>query len=195
MEDAHRLKILSYEEIIKYLAPFYREDEELSAKFSEVQKEVTDKNELISFLRASIINKLINASADVFVANYEAIMNGSFNDALYKHLPDHLTKNMKRCKQMSVDKIYNHRSVVKIQLAGYHVLGTLLEEFVYASMNPDAAYSQQLLSLIPEQFEVRNGELYDRIRNVLDLISGMTDIYAVQLFRDIRGIDFEQWPV
>lgn len=195
MEDAHRLKILSYEEIIRYLAPFYEADASLKQKFEEVQKEVTDKNELISFLRASIINKLVNASADVFVENYDAIMDGSFQDALYKHLPDYLMENMKRCKKVSVEKIYNHRSVVKIQLAGYHVLGTLLEEFVGAVMNPEASYSQQLLSLIPEQFEVREGDLYNRLRNVLDFISGMTDIYAVQLFRDIRGIDFEQWPV
>ncbi len=195
MEDAHRLKILTYDEIIQYLAPFYEADDSLRQKFLEVQKEVTDKNELISFLRASIINKLVNASADVFVENYEAIMNGSFKDALYKHLPDHLRENMKYCKKVSIEKIYNHRSVVKIQLAGYHVLGTLLEEFVGAVMKPNVSYSRQLLSLIPEQFEVHDGDLYNRIRNVLDFISGMTDIYAVQLFRDMRGIDFEQWPV
>lgn len=195
MEDAHRLKILTYDEIIQYLKPFYEADEDLNAKFRDVQKEVTDRNELIAFLRASIINKLINACADVFVENYEAIMKGTFSDPLYKHLPAYLTEHMKQCKQMSIQRIYNHRSVIKIQLAGYHILGTLLEEFVGATINPKASYSKQLLSLIPEQFEIQNGDLYSQIRNILDFISGMTDIYAVQLFRDIRGIDFEQWPV
>lgn len=195
MEDAHRLGILTFEEILSYLAPFYENDEALHEKFKAVRQEVSDRNELIAFLRASIINKLINACADVFVENYEAIMNGHFSDALYKHLPDYLTQNMQACKKMSIEKIYNHRSVIKIQLAGYHILGTLLEEFAGALLNPGQAYSGQLLSLIPKQFDIENGSLYHRIRNLLDFISGMTDIYAVQLFRDIRGIDFEQWPV
>ncbi|PLX23880.1 MAG: deoxyguanosinetriphosphate triphosphohydrolase [Salinivirgaceae bacterium] len=195
MEDAHRLNILSFEEMLTYLSPFYEEDELLMANFKKVQQEVSDKNEIIAFLRASIINKLINACADVFVSNYEDIMKGNFTDALYKHMPDHLMQNMKACKTMSVKRIYNHRSVVKIQLAGYHVLGTLLEEFINAIQNPGESYSQQLMSLIPAQFDVLNGSLYEKTRSVLDFISGMTDIYAVQLFRDIRGIDFEQWPV
>lgn len=195
MEDAHRLKILSFEEVLSYLTPFIKDDDELNEKFAAVQKEVTDKNELIAFLRATIINKLIDACADVFVANYADIMAGKFSEALYKHLPEHLMQHMKACKTMSVRKIYNYRSVVKIQLAGYHVLGTLLEEFVKAIQNPKAAHSRQLISLVPEQFDILNGPLYNRLRNVLDFISGMTDIYAVQLFRDIRGIDFEQWPV
>jgi dGTPase len=195
MEDAHRLNILSFDEMLTYLSPFYKEDELLHQQFIRVQKEVSDKNELIAFLRASIINKLINACADVFVSNYHDIMNGTFTDALYKHMPDHLMQNMKSCKAMSVERIYNHRSVIKIQLAGYHVLGTLLEEFINAIQSPNASYSRQLLSLIPEQFDVLNGSFYSKTRNVLDFISGMTDIYAVQLFRDIRGIDFEQWPV
>jgi dGTPase len=195
MEDAHRLNILSYDEMLTYLSPFYVDDELLQSNFNKVKQEVTDKNEIIAFLRASIINKLINACADVFVSNYNDIMNGTFTDALYKHMPDHLMQNMKACKTMSVKRIYNHRSVIKIQLAGYHVLGTLLEEFMNAILNPAASYSKQLLSLIPVQFDVLNGTFYDKTRNVLDFISGMTDIYAVQLFRDIRGIDFEQWPV
>lgn len=195
MEDAHRLNILSFDEMITYLSPFYEDDELLYANFKKVQQQVSDKNEIIAFLRASIINKLINACADVFVSNYNDIMEGAFTDALYKHMPDHLMQNMKACKTMSVKRIYNHRSVIKIQLAGYHVLGTLLEEFMRAIQNPEASYSKQLLSLIPEQFEVLKGSFYEKTRNVLDFISGMTDIYAVQLFRDIRGIDFEQWPV
>lgn len=195
MEDAYRLKILSYEEVLSYLKPFYAQDEHLSAKLKEVQKEVSDKNEVIAFLRASIIGKLISESVEVFVHNYDGIMSGEFTGALYKHLPKNLTQSMSMCKKMSIERIYNHRSVVKVQLAGYHVLGTLLEEFVNAVINSKSSYSQQLLSLIPKQYVVDSGELYERIRYVLDFISGMTDIYAVQLYRDIRGIDFERWPV
>jgi dGTPase len=195
MEDAHRLNIISFEEIIGYLEPFYANDANLKEKFETVKGEVTDRNELIAFLRASIIGKLAKASADVFIQNYNEIMEGKFTDSLYKHLPKDLFTSMKTCKSMSIERIYNHRSVVKVQLAGYHVLGELMEEFIQAAQNPTAAYSRQLLSLIPEQFNVLEGTLYNRTRNILDFISGMTDIYAVQLYRDIRGIDFERWPL
>lgn len=195
MEDAHRLKILSYDEVLHYLAPFYETDNQLVSKLRDVQSEVKDKNEVIAFLRASIIGKLIGETAGVFLRNYDGIMQGTFTESLYKHLPNELRQGILDCKKMSVERIYNHRSVVKVQLAGYHVLGTLLEEFVDAVLNPKSQYSRQLLSIIPEQYVVSSASKYDNIRSVLDFISGMTDIYAVQLYRDIRGIDFERWPV
>lgn len=195
MEDAYRLKVLSYDEVLQYLAPFYESDNQLVGKLAEVQGEVTDKSEVIAFLRASIIGKLIDETAQVFIHNYAAIMQGAFKGSLYKKLPDYLHNGISKCKQMSVERIYNHRSVVKVQLAGYHVLGTLLEEFVGAVLNPDSSYNKQLLSIIPSQYFVFSQSKYDRLRYVLDFISGMTDLYAVQLYRDIRGIDFERWPV
>ena len=88
IEDSHKLRILSYDETVAILESFYdkNEDKEDLKIITKTFKTVTDKNERIAFLRAGIINKLINACADVFCQNYEAIMKGDFNSTLIKQV-------------------------------------------------------------------------------------------------------------
>ena len=69
------------------------------------------------------------------------------------------------------------------------MIGTLLEEFVGAVLEPDNAYNKKLLSLMPEQFTPLREGMYYKILSVIDYISNMTDLYAVQLYKDLRGID------
>ena len=64
-----------------------------------------------------------------------------------------------------------------------------LEEFTDAVMNPDTPYNKKLLSLIPEQFKVNTDDTYTKLQSVIDFISNMTDLYAVKLYKDLRGID------
>jgi len=64
----------------------------------------------------------------------------------------------------------------------------LLDNLVTAVLSPEKAYSQQLLMRIPEQFETNSESTYGKIMAVLDYISGMTDIYALDLYRKITGM-------
>jgi dGTPase len=59
---------------------------------------------------------------------------------------------------------------------------------VTAVLSPEKAYSQQLLMRVPEQFETNSESTYGKIMAVLDYISGMTDIYALDLYRKITGM-------
>jgi dGTPase len=67
------------------------------------------------------------------------------------------------------------------------VLKTLVEEFLQAILKPDTNYSRKLLQLIPEQYKTDNHSTYDKCRAILDFISGMTDLYAMDLYKLIRG--------
>ena len=69
------------------------------------------------------------------------------------------------------------------------MVGTLLEDFTDAVLNPDTSYNKKLLSLVPEQFKVETDEVYPKLQSVIDFISNMTDLYAVKLYKDLRGID------
>jgi dGTPase len=82
--------------------------------------------------------------------------------------------------------------VVEIEIAGYNVIGGMLREFFGALLQPDTNKSQKLKQLIPKQFVIagRPGSLYSDIQSVVDFIAGMTDLYAVDLYRKITGIDF-----
>ena len=150
---------------------------------------MSDTNERMAFLRAMLINKLVNCASDIFCKNYDAIMEGRFEKSLISHLPDFEKSALDLCRDASVKHIYRHPSVVKIELTGFNVIGTLLEEFTDAILNPDTPYNTKLLSLVPEQFKVETDDTYTKLQSVIDFISNMTDLYAVQLYKDLRGID------
>jgi len=74
-------------------------------------------------------------------------------------------------------------------LTGFNVLGTLLDEFITAIFSPDSDYSKKILSILPSQFSVEEHSFYKKAMSVVDFVSGMTDLYAVDLYKDIKGIN------
>ena len=193
MEDAHKRGIINTEAIENCFVSFFDPTDRLDKGFfthkEDVYRDVTDINERMAFLRAMLINKLVNLASDIFVKNYETIMEGCFETSLISHLPEFEKKALENCRAESVKHIYRHPSVVKIELTGFNVIGTLLEDFTDAVLNPDTSYNKKLLSLIPNQFKVQTDEVYPKLQSVIDFISNMTDLYAVQLYKDLRGID------
>ena len=191
MEDAHKRGIVSTETIERCFLSFF--DPETEKDFyrhkDKAYNDVSDVNERMAFLRAMLINKLVNCVSEVFIDHYEAIMEGGFQKSLISYLPEFEKNALETCRTEPVRHIYRHPSVVKIELTGFNVIGALLDEFTDAVMNPQKAYNKKLLSLMPEQFKPLTDDAYSKIQSVLDFISNMTDLYAVQLYKDLRGID------
>jgi dGTPase len=79
---------------------------------------------------------------------------------------------------------------VKIELTGYKVLYDLLSVFIPAILKEKKdAKDEKILSLIPKQFFVESTfSDYYKVMGVLDYISGMTDTFATQLYKDLHGI-------
>ncbi len=191
MEDAHKRGIISTESIEQCFLSFFdpEKDKQFFAHKDKAYGEVSDTNERMAFLRATLINKLVNCVSDIFVKNYDRIMEGRFEKSLISHLPDFEKNALEKCRDASVKHIYRHPSVVKIELTGFNVIGTLLENFTDAVLNPNTPYNKKLLSLVPEQFKTESDEVYTRLQSAIDFISNMTDLYAVKLYKDLRGID------
>ncbi len=189
IEDAHKLGILSFDETRERLSSFFdgKNLEIFRQKLDEVKGVVTDNNELVAFLRAMAINHLTTRTSEVFLNNQDAIMNGTFSGSLVKNLPEKIETEYEESSDMSVKKIYNNRSVVKVEITGYNVLKTLVEEFLQATMDPKSNYSRKLLQLIPEQYKTETSTTYEKCRSTLDFISGMTDLYAMDLYKLIKG--------
>ncbi len=191
IEDAHKLGILDTEQTFKLLLNFFSEsnDNEFFKLKDEVFTEVKDTNERVAYLRASVINKLVNETVSIFLNNYQSIMLGNFQSNLIDKLSGISEKAFRVCKKLAIEDIYNHQSVVKIELTGYNILGTLMEEYLYAVTHPESKYSKKLLAFLPMQFRVDDtANLYEKTRSVIDFVSGMTDLYAVDLYKDIKGI-------
>jgi len=185
IEDAHKLKLLTTEEVKALFYQFFDENREKRAE--EVYNIVTDTNEQIAYLRASVIGILIDECTRVFMKNEEAILNGEFEGTLIKSIKPELREAYKHCSKVSLEKIYRSRDVLDIELAGFHVISTLLELMIDAVLSPEKAYSQLLISRVSSQYDINSPTLYGKIQAVLDYLSGMTDVFALDLYRKIKG--------
>jgi len=190
IEDAHKLGILSTEETTELLMSFFdtAKDTDFIKKKEEVVKVVIDKNEQIAFLRASVINYLVNKVTDIFLNNEDKILQGKFTGSLVDYLTGTAKYAMEKCSNIAWKKIYNHRSVIEIEITGYNVINTILDNFVTAIFNPERDYSKKLISLLPLQYKENHTDDYSRIRSIIDFVSGMTDLYAMDLYKLIKGI-------
>lgn len=186
IEDAHKLKILTTDETKSLLLGFFNAEQK--ARRQETLKMVTDVNEQIAYLRSSVIGQLIDECSAVFAENEESILNGTFSSSLIKQLPLQSSEAYRNCSKTAVEKIYRSSEVLDVELAGYKIILTLLEHLIAAVLSPEKAYSQQLLMRIPEQYETKSPMVYGKVMAVLDYISGMTDIYALDLYRKITGM-------
>ena len=185
IEDAFKLRLLSNEETQTLLLNFF--DEETQKDLLKNYPEGTDNGDRIAYLRSCVINSLENACVDIFMTHETEILAGTFQGSLISHLPEHLKLAYKTCEQVAKSRIYSSKEVTDIDLAGYHIIYTLLELMTDAVLEPQKAYSQLLLGQVSSQYQLHAPRLADRIMAVLDYISGMTDVYALDLYRKING--------
>lgn len=185
LEDAHKLKILSTEETKKLLLSYF--PEEKRAHRQETLKLVSDTNEQIAYLRSSVIGLLIKECTEAFLQNETSILNGTFTGSLIQHISPITAEAYQCCAKLSFEKIYSSRDVLDVELAGFRIITTLLDLMIEAVCSPEKAYSQLLINRVSSQYNIRATSLFERIQAVLDYISGMTDVFALDLYRKING--------
>lgn len=188
IEDSHKLKILSFAETEHLLLSFFDEDIQQKIRQRIIDEELTDENEKVVYMRASVIGKLENECVVAFLAHEEEILAGTFEGSLIDHVSERQKKAYKECEKISYSKIYQSKPVLDIELSGYQIMATLMEVFVEAAVNPSRFYSKQLLRRVSSQYDIENENLEERIMAVIDYISGMTDIYALDIYQKINGI-------
>ena len=188
IEDSHKLKILSYAETEHLLLSFFDEDIQQKIRQRIIDEELTDENEKVVYMRASVIGKLENECVAAFLAHEEEILAGTFEGSLIDHISERQKKAYQECEKISYSKIYQSKPVLDIELSGYQIMATLMEVFIEAAVNPSRFYSKQLLRRVSSQYDIENENLEERIMAVLDYISGMTDIYALDIYQKINGI-------
>lgn len=186
IEDAHKLKILGTGEVIKLLLSYFSDDER--PHMQEVMDRVDDPNEKIAYLRSCVIGVLVKRCAEMFIANEDKILSGTFEGSLLGNLHSIEGDAYRRCNDLSWDKIYRASDVVDIELAGNRIITFLLEKLIGAVVNPELNYSRLLLSKVPRQYDVEAPTLFGKIQAVLDHVSAMTDVYALDLFRNLNGL-------
>ena len=188
IEDAHKLKILTFAETEELLLGFFDEEKKLQIKQRIIDEGVSDINEKVVYMRACVIGLLERECVNVFVQNEQQILNGTFEGSLIDHISPHQRAAYQYCAQVSKQKIYNSKPVLDVELSGYKIMETLMSAFVEAAENPERYYSKQLIQRFSSQYDIMGDSLETRIQAVIDYVSGMTDIFALDVYQKINGI-------
>ena len=185
IEDAYKLKIISFDQTRDLLLGYF--DGKRLEDMVKNMRRVDDDNEKIAYLRSCTIGKLVKECTTAFLANEDAILEGSLDKPLIELIEPRPRDAYRACTETAYAKIYRSKQVLDVEMAGYKVIYTLLELLIEAVTHPDKAYSKLLIKRVSEQYEIDAPTLYGKIMAVLDYISGMTDVYALDLYRKIIG--------
>ncbi len=196
LEDAHKLNIVNTQIVQEWFLELL-EDSLKQDAFFELDL-IQDNNEKIAFLRGRVIHQLILDCKEVFCENKNKLLSGEKIPCLMEQLPPKRQKIINEIKLFSQKDIYNDRRVIEIEIAGKKILGGLLEELIEGwfthEANPKDRFAQKIVNLIPKQFQVgKETSNYDKILHIVDFISGMTDLFAVELFQKLKGYIFPKF--
>ena len=188
LEDAHKLKILSYQETEHLLLDFFEEDIRQKILKRITEEGLEDPNEKVVYMRACVIGKLENECVNAFIDHEQEILGGTFTGSLIDHISERQREAYRRCAAVSVQRIYRSRPVLDVELSGYKIMATLMQQMIEAVMHPPRYYSQQLIDRVSSQYDIGAPDLETRLMAVIDYIAGMTDVYALDVYQKINGI-------
>jgi dGTPase len=186
-EDGINLGLIEEEFALEYLINLVR-DSINTSKYNSL----TNKQDRVSYLRALAINTLINEVVEIFIANEEDILQGSFNSALLDK--SKFSAQINDIIKLSVSNIYQSRDVVEKEIAGYNIINKLLDIFITSLNNSEnnkaSSYDKLILKLLPKKFNLKGANLYNRLIGVCHYISSMSDTQAVITYKKISGNHF-----
>ncbi|TND09348.1 MAG: dGTPase [Bacteroidetes bacterium] len=197
-------RIIDFEDGIRIgLIPFKEGEELLIALldkegdfYRDRYEQIADPKEKIGYLRARAINNLIKKTSDIFCENEAGLLSGDFDRSLIDLVDT--SKELDMILDLSISKLYRSRNVIEIETAGFHVVAELLDMFINAvndlhrhgdKLRKERPLSEKIIQLLPKQFVTREADLYERVLLVCEFVAGMTDSYAVTLYRRLRGME------
>ena len=93
--------------------------------------------------------------------------------------------------KITSDKIYKSDEVIEKEITGYHVLQHLFETFITAVDNHHndsiSNYDKLILKVLPENVDYKTNHLYNRLMNITNYVSRLSDSKAVILFNKLTA--------
>lgn len=197
-------RIIDFEDGIRIgLIPF-RDGEELLKQVigkdfdASRYDQIGDQREKISYLRAKAINTLIVTTSTIFLEQENDFLSGKKDISLIDLIPEEISRPLNEILMMSIEHVYRSKNVLEIEIAGFNVVAEILDTYISAindyhefgkNLKKERPYSDKLIRLFPKQFLTDSEDQYLRILRACEFVAGMTDSYAVTLFRRIKGIE------
>ncbi len=182
-EDGINLGLIEEEFALEYLIKLVKDSIN-----TEKYNALTQASDRLAYLRSLAINTLIAEATSIFLTNEEAILKGTFSEALldkssYKAQIDDIIK-------ISVEKVYQSTEVIDKEIAGYNILSTLLDAYTTSIENNLNGNERHYDKLLLKSFENEldgSQSIYAHLMKCCGFISGLTDGNAVQIFQKIKG--------
>lgn len=194
-EDAHKLKIISYQEFESLILPMISD-----GYVERFVRGIKDNDQKVEFLRAKVLGVLVRQCSRAFADYHDEIVSGELQKPLAELIE--AAPLLNQIKLRSMDRVYTYPRAVEIQAGGFELTNGLLDTFVNAVAEatadargeaPASYQSRKLLQLLPKRYcDLSDpqfcADTYSQLLSVLDYVTGMTDSHAVSLFKKIKGI-------
>jgi dGTPase len=192
-EDAFHLNNISFDDIEKLFYSIAEKEIEVSE-----YKSLEDGQEKVEFLRGKVITALIKEVSEVFFDKADDILKGEFDEELIDNIK--YVSQLGDIKKLSIEKAYKSKEVLEIEIPGFKVIGGLLDISItavndLAENSTPKSRSEKIVNFMPgilgpHETPVKNK--YKRMLFVTDFISGMTDSFAVSVYKKINGISLQR---
>ncbi len=209
LEDSFLLNNTTFEEIDKLLTPIVQ-DEFNHKKYGDLKSKIVSEKdiqlkkdiqqELIEYLRAKAIDELIKQVVQIFGDEEKAILDGKFDSELLSKIK--CRNHIDSIREFSKKRVYKTKESLRVQVPGFQIIGSLLDAFVPSIINlGDNSHIQPKNKKIKEFMqgvlgfkakELEEPDIYKRLLYVTDFISGMTDSYAISIYKTITGISLQR---
>jgi dGTPase len=190
LEDGYNHGLISYKKTSNLLIRICNSVDDNT----DLQKkeDIINKKEKISYLRAKAINSLVKQAVSVFMEKEQDILSGTFDKSLIKLIPG--KDIMNEIGDISSSQIYSNKSVLQVEAAGFQVLPGLLDIFLNAVKNNKKESSKKILNILPDEYIFNyNEDPYNSIMGILTYVAGMTDQFAVDTYRNFKGIQLPNY--
>jgi dGTPase len=184
LEDGLRLKQVPFDLFVKCLEPLCEGDTRASSLASP--SDYSERMDRADLLRAVAVNTLIHDAAETFLRELGGISSGDFTTSLEAGMSHRAS--LKKIKEVCVKHCYEARDVLKMELSGAEAIQGLLDIFVDSFTHPNSLRGKHLSTLYSKVLQP--GSAYERLQRLTDHVSGMTDHYAVRLYRELRGMRY-----
>jgi dGTPase len=186
LEDGIQMGSFNFKEFKKLFKPFINRSDIRKKEFKEFKG---NKDSEISYMRSKAITDLANQVTTVFLKHESEILKGNFKKNLLDFIDD--INFVKKTKIIASDLIFKHEKKLFMEVAAYEIIGGLLHAYTDACLTKASEQTQKnrhLIDLMGTCAPKARFDTYTKLLYVLDYVSGMTDKYAIGMYRQIQGI-------
>jgi len=197
IEDAFNKKLISKNEIEKIINTGLSPDEIkeiMNPDGDSFLKQMNKSTIFITSFRNVIIKHLLRHAENNFIKHYSEIMTGQFKNEL---ISDNILE--KQLFALKKENVFKNKEIELNEITGDAVITGILDYFIgnllltnsgkiYEKSLEVISNSIKMASLIENKAESFDKlENYNKIKIIIDFVSGMTDHYALYFYNKLKG--------